>query len=112
MIHELFAHLKVCRVLRSSFNQSVSLLQFGVTKCSMDTQRLTSPQRKRVSTADKHLPSSITDNTNDRLTSNQSFDTSQTPCLVTEMVTQQLRPVFKEAADALQKYIADHSCDN
>ncbi|CAH2095641.1 unnamed protein product [Euphydryas editha] len=38
-----------------------------------------------------------------------SASKSQGPCLVTERVSRQLRPVFKEAAEALQKYVAEHS---
>ncbi|CAG18442.1 hypothetical protein CcBV_32.12 [Bracoviriform congregatae] len=41
-----------------------------------------------------------------------SASKSQGPCLVTERVSRQLRPVFKEAAEALQKYVTEHSRKN
>ncbi|CAD6243532.1 GSCOCT00014229001.2-RA-CDS [Cotesia congregata] len=34
------------------------------------------------------------------------------PCLVTEKVSGQLRPVFKKAAEAFQKYVAEHTREN
>nr|ACE75412.1 conserved hypothetical protein [Glyptapanteles indiensis] len=55
-------------------------------------------------------------NQSDRFGLNSLFDESsaklQTPCLVTERVSRQLRPIFKEAAEALQKYVAEHSRKN
>nr|ACE75240.1 conserved hypothetical protein [Glyptapanteles flavicoxis] len=55
-------------------------------------------------------------NQRDQFGLNSLFDESatklQAPCLVTERVSHQLRPIFKESAEALQKYVAEHSRKN
>ncbi|AEE09565.1 conserved hypothetical protein [Cotesia vestalis bracovirus] len=76
------------------------------------TKVYTDVKQRKVISSLQDYKSSITNN-NDVDVKRQSRHTkSQEPCLVTERVSRQLRPVFKEAAEALQKYIAERSREN
>lgn len=90
----------------NAVSDSASDRKRSMTKVYTDVK-----QRKVISSLQDYK-SSITNNNDSDVKRQSWYAKSQEPCLVTERVSRQLRPVFKEAAEALQKYVAERSREN